>query len=138
MSTKINLEYPFIKDYKSGYLNINKEPRRVVLLVRRDNSKTSISYARYLMSCSLGRYLKKNEYVDHIDNNQLNDVLENFQILTPLENCRKSNYKGLFLDFICPICNKEFKLSKQRAYGKTSPACSRECGYQKLRKSSIR
>ena len=129
---KINLEYPFNQDFKTAYVNTNKEPRRVCLLVREDNSRTSMSYARYLMSCHLGRYLSSEEHVDHIDNNKLNDVIENLQILSQLENNRKSNYKGLFSTFICPICSKEFNLDKRQAYGKNNPACSRKCGYIKM------
>lgn len=125
---KIKLDYPFNQDFKTGYVNVNKEPRRVCLLVRKDNSQTSMSYARYLMSCSLRRYLLPEEHVDHIDNDKLNDVIGNLQILSQAENNRKSKYKGLFSTFICPICSKEFNLDKRQAYGKNNPTCSRKCG----------
>jgi hypothetical protein len=35
-NTKIELEYPYSEDFKAGYLNINKESRRTLLLVRND------------------------------------------------------------------------------------------------------
>lgn len=91
MKTKIKLMYPFSEDYLSGYLNINKEPRRVVALIKKDKSRTSISYARYLMSCELKRYLNRDEQVDHVDNNKLNDIIENLQILSHKENNIKRN-----------------------------------------------
>ena len=136
MSTKINLEFPYSEDYVSGYLNINKEPRRVVLLVRKDGTKTSCSYARYLMSCHLKRYLDKREQVDHIDEDKLNDVIENLQILTPKENSNKhvilNNKQSVLIDLVCPVCNVEFSRSPKEVRhkinkGKT-PCCSRVCG----------
>lgn len=33
------------KGFKSAYLVVNKEPRRTVILVRNDGSKTSVSYS---------------------------------------------------------------------------------------------
>lgn len=77
---KIDLQFPFTEDYKAAYVNINKEPRRVCLLVRKNNNKTSISYARYLMSCHLNKFLSKNEHVDHIDANT-----ETITLKTPSE-----------------------------------------------------
>jgi hypothetical protein len=134
MSTKINLEFPFSEDFKAGYLNVNKEPRRVVLLVKKDNSKTSISYARYLVSCKEKRYLSKEEHVDHIDNNKLNDNISNLQILSQKENNRKNREK-IFISLICPICGKTFskerrQLSHKIKMGKV-PTCSRICGGKK-------
>lgn len=137
MSTKINLEFPYSEDYIAGYLNINKEPRRVVLLVRKDRSKTSCSYARYLMSCHLKRYLLKEEQVDHIDNNKLNDTVENFQIISVKENNEKRNINlGIKLaddiTLVCPICDSEFtrpsRNIKHKLESGKSPCCSRKCG----------
>lgn len=128
---KIDLKFPFSKDYKSGYLLTNKEPRRLVLLVKHNGTKTSISYARYLYSCKIKQYLDKTVQVDHIDNNKMNDIIENLQLLSFLENNLKSKKACLLFNFICPICKKEFVLTKQRAYGKTNPTCSRSCGGKK-------
>lgn len=137
MSTKIKLDFPFNQDYKSGYLNINKEPRRVILLVRNDNSQTSISYARYLMSCHLNRYLSKEEHVDHIDNDKLNDMIENLQILSIEENNYKSRVNlGIKLaediTLTCPVCSNEFprpsRNIKHKLESGKSPCCSRKCG----------
>lgn len=130
-NTKITLEFPYSEDYKAGYLNINKEPRRILLLVRFDGSKTSTSYARYLMSCKLGRYLKKDEVVDHIDNNKLNDLLSNYQILTNQENSAKDRNRP-YKTLICPVCNNEFTREASDMNFKLSrgkiPTCSRHCG----------
>lgn len=131
---KIELEKPFKDDYKAGYLNINKEPRRLILLVRHDNSQTSISYARYLYSVSIGRYLTKDEHVDHIDGDRLNDTLENFQLLSQKDNNIKSviqnNKTAKEIDFICPVCGKSFKRPKHNFSYRPNyvPACSRRCG----------
>jgi hypothetical protein len=131
MSTRIDLQEPFCFDYSSGYLNINKEPRRVLMLVRNDGSKTSTSYARYLMSCSLGRYLSNDEHVDHIDNDKMNDVIDNLQILSQKENNQK-NKQRTFIELECPICFSKFSkearnINHKLKSGKT-PTCSRRCG----------
>lgn len=134
---KIKLKSPFIKDFKAGYLNINKEPRRLVLLVRFDNTKTTVSYARYLMSCKLNRYLLKSEEVDHKDNDKLNDQIDNLQILTREENnIKKREFYNIKLatdiTLTCPNCNTIFtrpshNIKHKLLKGKT-PCCSRKCG----------
>lgn len=132
-AVKIDLEPPFSNDYIADYLNTNKEPRRVVLLVRENKTKTSVSYARYLMTCHLGRYLRKDEHVDHIDNDKMNDVIENFQILTPKENTIKSKHCPM-TEMNCPICGKAFSvmtsiLKFKKNYNKSKTiTCSRGCG----------
>lgn len=137
MSTKIELMFPFILDYKAGYLNINKEPRRVVSLIGKDGIRTSLSYARYLMSCHLRRYLNIKEHVDHKDDNKLNDAIDNFQILTQKENNIKKNiYHNIKLaeeiELICPVCNIVFKRPSRNIKNKLllgkKPCCSRKCG----------
>ena len=127
---KIDLQFPYSKDFKAGYLNINKEPRRVILLVRHDNTKTSVSYARYLFACHLGHYINDFFEVDHIDDNKMNDNVSNYQLLSKKQNNDKKP-KALKLDFICPICGKNFQLAKNRSYKKENPACSRACGGKK-------
>lgn len=134
--TKIKLDYPYSKDYECGYLNINKEPRRVVLLIGNNSMRTSTSYARYLLSCKLKRYLSPNEHADHIDGDKLNDVIENLQILSAKENNIKKNIqlgiKKTMITIICPICDKDFirearNINNKIQQGKT-PTCSRSCG----------
>ena len=137
MRTKINLDAPYSSDFKQGYINTNKEPRRVVLLVRKDGSKTSTSYARYLMSCYLKRYLKKDEHVDHIDNNKLNDTIDNLQILSPADNNKKNRHKRTYMTLVCPVCNNSFTKESRQVNHKikngNNPTCSRRCGGIKSR-----
>lgn len=144
---KIELEVPYTRDFKAGYLDTNKESRRVVTLVRYDNSKTSTSYARYLMTCHLKRFLDVDEHVDHIDNDKMNDVIDNLQILSPRDNNLKKNVAlGITLKkeitLTCPVCestftrparNIEFKLKRGK-----SPCCSRKCGGIQSHISKIR
>lgn len=133
---KIELEYPYSEDFKAGYLVVNKEPRRTLCLIKYDKSRTSTSYARYLMSIKIGRYLEENEHVDHIDGDSLNDNIDNLQILSPSENNRKRDtqlgIKETIIQLVCPVCKSEFSRSKNRVShklknGKT-PCCSRKCG----------
>jgi len=54
---KIELEYPFNITWKRGYIVTNPENRKNVLLYNSQPDRTTISYARYLMSVSLKRFL---------------------------------------------------------------------------------
>lgn len=126
----------FSKEFKSLYLGINKEPRRVMSMIRHDGTRTSMSYARYLFSVKLGRKLLPQEHVDHIDNNKLNDIVDNLQLLTPAENNRKERLlKGITRShtlITCPVCNKEvLKRTNQvkiKIKAGQKPCCSRKCG----------
>lgn len=134
---KMELKEPFLEDFKAAYVNISTQNRRVTLLVRKDGSKTSMSYARYLMCCKENRFLSKEEHVDHIDNNCMNDVIENLQILSQKENNDK---KDLFykiklaeeIELVCPICEVSFKRpsrnTKHKLQKGKTPCCSRKCG----------
>lgn len=128
MSTLINLEMPFSNDWKKGYLVTNSEQRKTVILYNSNSDRSSISYARYLMTVHIGRYLNKNEQVDHIDNDKTHDTLENLQILTPRENIIKSSSKTLH-DFICGWCDTAFQLESRQMHKsrKLPPCCSRSC-----------
>lgn len=128
---KMQLDYPFSEEFKAGYLGINSEPRRVLSLIRYDGSRTSVSYARYLMSVKLGRFLNPEEHVDHINNNPMDDYIENLQILSHAENNRKGR-KRTMIQLICPICNSQFEREARQVNHKIAAGknltCSRKCG----------
>lgn len=95
--------------------------------------RTTISYARYLMSVKEKRFLNKNEDVDHIDNNSMNDDINNLQILTKRENIIKGNKKNgrKMVELKCPCCGKIFNRRRGNTHlirsKKTYTACSRKC-----------
>ena len=121
--------------------------RKIVVLVS-PGHRTTMSYARYLMSLHLGRELTDDEEVDHVDDDCMNDVIENLQILTPEENRAKQNRLRLqrsLVTLVCPECGKEF--TRPRRYTHLSPAkstapscCSRSCSvsYQNKRRKRRR
>lgn len=129
-------EYPF-EGYTLYIVFHKKEGRRMAQLVNGSVHRTTMSYARYLMSVQLGRLLTEDEHVDHINDDKSDDRLENFQILTQKENREKftKSNPATLLSFVCPICSCEFKLSKQRAWGKLNPCCSKKCGSSKTSKT---
>jgi hypothetical protein len=87
---KIDLQPPFNTDWECGYVVVNPESRKTVLLIRDSvNERSSVSLARYLMCVNLGRYLLPNEHVDHINEDKTDDRIENLQILSPNENIAK-------------------------------------------------
>jgi hypothetical protein len=138
---RIEIEYPYNNDWKVGYLTTKKtgrdKGRKNVSLVGYSGERSSVSYARYLMSRHLGRYLGKNEHVDHINGDKGDDRIENYQILTPSENTRKSTPPREQVILSCYNCKKVFKRQankwKHKAH-KTKPFCDRECLYEWQRK----
>lgn len=136
---KINLELPYSKDWINGYLVTNSENRKNVILYNSKDKRSTVSYARYLMSVKLGRYLEKDEQVDHIDEDKTNNTLENLQILSPSQNIIKNNIsRGRFLKVLtlrCPVCRTPFTrkrgntqavMSKQHLVSSCSRKCARE------------
>lgn len=129
--------YKGYKGYKvyGPYLHA-KEGRYYVQLVvpgSKANHRTTISYARYLMTMHLGRLLTDDEQVDHIDDNKLNDDFSNLQILTRKENAAKGRSRAM-VDLICPNCGVAFSRERRQTHltkGHGSRTfCSRRCSGQ--------
>lgn len=133
-------EYPYDKYYVYVVFH-KKEKRNYAILCPIDKTsglkRTSVSYARYLMSVKLGRFLLPTEQVDHIDDDKQNDDVSNLQILTNIENVskeckhRKQSIGTLMVRLKCPVCGREFirrkgltHLTKNRGNVTT---CSRNC-----------
>ena len=93
-TTKIALEYPYSADWRKGYVVINPEGRRTLILYNSQTDRSSCQYARYLLSVKHGRYLTGEEQTDHVDGDKSNDNIDNLQILSQKENLRKSS-KGI-------------------------------------------
>lgn len=112
---RVSAEFPY-DNYYIYIVHHEKENRRYAVLISKEdhNKRTTVSYARYLLSVKLGRKLEKWEQVDHIDNDKTNDVIENLQILTVRENNQKeAKRKGRKMVLLkCPMCKVEF--SKRR------------------------
>lgn len=133
---KLQLEHPYL-EFKAAYLVTNKEPRRNVILLRNDNSRTITSYARYLMSIHLGRLLSKTEHVDHIDGNRMNDTLSNYQILTQRQNNQKASQGRKSVRMICPNCGRIFEKELNKTHlqkGGKFTSCSMSCKNEILKK----
>ncbi|UKM62858.1 putative homing endonuclease [Aeromonas phage P19] len=137
MKGKIELEYPFNERWKSGYVVINNENRRHICLVNSHEDRTTISYARYLMSVHLGRILNPEEHVDHKDEDKTNDVISNLQIMTVSENNKKhAKSKGgrQMVEYECPICQTHFSIRKGNSHlveskKYTLKVCSDKCKF---------
>lgn len=86
---KIELQEPFKSIWRNGYLVTNPENRRNVCLVNNVGDRTTISYARYLMSIKLGMFISSEFEVDHKDNDKTNDDIDNLQLLTQQQNLQK-------------------------------------------------
>lgn len=121
------------KGFKSAYLVVNKEPRRIVILVRNDGSKTSVSYAKYLYTSHYKIDIKEGYEIDHINNDRMDDRLENYQVLSKSINASKGHREERRVEMTCPICGKKFQFLKRNLSTHPNPCCSRRCGGIKSR-----
>lgn len=139
----IDAQHPWL-GYKLYEVYHSKEDRWYAQLVSVDH-RTTTALARYRLSVKLGRKLLKTEQVDHIDEDRCNDSVDNLQVLTPVENRQKFQaLRGIEKSTVqlrCAVCGTLFKRPYNGKGGigwkikqGYSLACSRECGYVKLRK----
>lgn len=141
---KIELEFPY-NEYV-GYTVINPEGRKNICLVHKiDKTKTTVSYARYLLSVKEGRILLKEEHVDHIDGNKTRDEIENLQILSLKENNNKKFKETCstrkMLELKCPSCEKVFQKEFNQSHIQKKgyyTSCSRACSHKLLSKGLSR
>lgn len=136
MSTRKSGENPYQDYYVYGPTYNSSIDRYMIFLVKKDrSSRTSMTYARYLMSIHLGRVLGPEEQIDHINNDHKDDRIENLQILSISENNKKSaSHKTILLR--CPECGKLFTrqkgqthlvFSRSRTKGVQCTCCCRSC-----------
>lgn len=133
----LNLESPFKEIWRKAYLRVGKDGRKRVDLVNWPESRTTISYARYLLSVQLGRFLTENEEADHIDQDRTNDSLENLQVLTVDEHKAKTKKESSGLstiDCICSFCSVSFTRRAAHVRGEQT-FCSHSCSAKYSRAS---
>lgn len=137
----IRAEYPY--DRYNLYVVFHKgEGRRYAQLVNPEirGDRTTISYARYLMSVKEKRILQDWEHVDHRNNVKHDDRIENLQILTQKENSEKyildNNIKPTVIKLRCENCGIIFEReSRNVKKGNKFSFCSRKCNGQYYRKN---
>lgn len=131
----IKLESPFKEFWRKGYLVVNKEPRRNVVLYNSDKDRTTIAYAKYLMSVKLGRILESHEIVDHINDDKMDDRVDNYQIISNKDNLTKSviqkNKSRQYVEYECP-CGTIFERDRRNSNlipckSHMSCYCSKQC-----------
>jgi len=141
---KIELKEPYKSFWKYGYIVINKEPRRNVILYNSNKDRTTVSYARYLYETSINKFLPPNVIVDHIDGNQLNDDLTNYQVISITENIIKANKQNnttqQLVELKCGTCGNIFIKPRNHTHlviKKNSTYCSRKCSGKHIEPSLI-
>jgi hypothetical protein len=86
------------KLYGRGYTlygpYIGKDGRYRSILYK-DKTRTTVSYPKLLLECSLGRLLLPNETCDHKDGDFSNNSLSNLQVLTRRDNVIKAHKDGI-------------------------------------------
>jgi hypothetical protein len=128
-------QFPF-EGYRLYIVLHKKEGRRMANLVKKDTGsqvRTTMSYARYLMSVHLGRVLTEDEHVDHKNDDKLDDRIDNYQILTPAQNLEKYNrsHPKKVVDVRCFWCGTTFQMDKRNVPFRPNACCSRKCARAK-------
>ena len=127
---KLILDPLFASKYRKGYLRTSKDGRKRVDLVNNKIDRTTISYARYLVSIREKRFLTPDEEVDHNDTDKTNDDLNNLILRTVSDHLIKTlseRKPQTILEFICPVCQNSFTRIKGREGVNRIPKCSRRC-----------
>lgn len=126
----IDLESPYKEIYRKGYLREDKFGRKRLDLINSKIDRTTISYARYLVSVDLGYMLGQDFEVDHIDTDCSNDELHNLQVLSIEEHREKTSKENktgrTMVELTCLCCGKDFTREKRNVQVER-PLCSRSC-----------
>jgi len=130
---KITSIYPFT-DYTVYKVFHKKQGRYYAQLINKlDKTRTTITYAKYLLSIKLGRILSREEEVDHKDNNKLNDDIDNLHILSTEDNKQKwiddpNRKRHRIMKLTCRYCEVEFEREERQVLFKKSSNyfCSKE------------
>ena len=125
---KIEISDFYKNKFKAAYVVINKEPRRVCILVSHDGSKHSMAYAKYLYTSYYKCDIPKGEQIDHINGNRMDDRIENLQKISKRYNNLKDKKGQELMLLTCPVCNSQFLFPKRNFPFKNNPCCSRKCG----------
>lgn len=120
-------EYYKNKGFECVYININKEPRRVATLHKK-NYNTSMSYAKYLYTSHYKCDVEDGYEIDHINGDKLDDRIENLQVISSTYNRQKDHKRKEMVMLVCPICGENFLFDKRNLSSHPSPCCSRRCG----------
>lgn len=133
---KIDVISLYKEKYKSAYLINHKDGRKRVYLIGYDKSRIGMSYAAYLWEDNNKTKVPPGYEIDHINNDKTDDRIENLQLLTKKENIIKDKKlrPAKYIERICPICGKRFMFPKRNLSTHPNPCCSRNCGYDKLKK----
>lgn len=98
-------------------------------MVNSNRDRTSISYARYLVSVEAGHILPREFEVDHKNTVCSDDSMENLQVLTREEHLLKTameNSTGRTVSTAkCGYCGIEF--SRETRNFRKDPFCSKSC-----------
>lgn len=115
------------KGFDKAYTVINKDNRRMCLLVGKQN-RTTISYAKYLYTSHYNVDVFEGDHVDHINGDKTDDRLENLQVISGTYNRQKDHVHKEMIELECPVCNRKFLFKKPNLNSHPNPCCSRRCG----------
>lgn len=124
------LKPPFTNLWRKAYLRSQPNGRKLLDLFNTNDDRTTISYARYLVSVREGRFLTNQEEVDHDDNDCTNDADSNLILRTVEEHLvktLKARKPKTVLSFVCPVCRITFQRRKGLEGKNRIPKCSRRC-----------
>lgn len=106
--------------------------RKIVIVVKEDGTKRTVSYPKYLMEEHLGRELGDDETVDHLNFDKDDNRIENLKIKPRDEHSADDTRRVKLVKFKCQMCGDDFERSPRivrdkAKKGSTGIFCSRKC-----------
>lgn len=106
--------------------------QHVILYDTETQTRTTVSYPKYLVEQKLGRKLGQHEEVDHIDRDFTNNHPDNLQVLTKAEHRRLDAIYVKPIDLVCDWCGESYQTNaNQFLHNKLNGArgkfCSKSC-----------
>lgn len=121
---------PFTEYTVYGPYLDRKQDRQIVALMS-PGHRTTMSYARYLLSIREGFIPDRGIEADHVDNDRTNNDPGNIQPLPRAENVRKGRKPPAMVTLVCGGCGESFTRRRNKTHlvkgGIFPSCCSRKC-----------
>lgn len=109
-------------------INASNNRRYVILRNKTTKHKSSITYAKYILSYYLERNITSEEIVDHYDRNPFNDSLFNLRIVDAYTSVHDDTKRVKDICLTCILCKENFLRNPEKTRdGKAGPFCGKRC-----------
>jgi len=125
------------------YLSKDTGRKIVIVKSKKDGTKRTMTYPRWLLEVHMEKPLDSDLTVDHWDSNHTNDSIDNFKLFPRSEHSSNDTRRVKLVKFKCKWCDKDFERSPRLIRDKSKkdkagPFCSRPCAGKYSRKVQLK